>query len=197
MVAILDDLEASLLHFAVIDYVEERDRFERATRQLETLYLPRGSYWRLHQWATKAARILSLVRVMRAAVFDGERLQPELLRAFEGLATKARTHSEPAALAQVLFARLAPELRQIRQLKGSPPERLYWILAEPQNLDWLGGVPHMKSLDRRRFGSGRGTPLRCSGHCTTIKGAEGAIAPHRKGGMYLPSAGLSIRPGIP
>jgi hypothetical protein len=134
---VLEDLEMSLAGFAVIDYIEDRERFGRAVQRLETLYLPAACRWRLHQRATKAARVLALVRVMRRAILDGVGLQPDLLRALEALATKARTHAEPARLAQALFSRLPPELRGIRQLKGSPPERLFWILAARDNLDWL------------------------------------------------------------
>lgn len=135
---VLDDLEASLEGFAVVDYAQERAAFARAVTRLETLYLPAAGRWRLHLWATKAARILSFVRVVNRAVLDRRPPQADVLNTLETLAAKARSHAEPAELAQALFARLSPKLRRIRQLKGSPPERLYWLLADPQNLDWLG-----------------------------------------------------------
>lgn len=137
---VLDDLEASLAGFAVIDYIADRDRFGRAVQRLETLYLPAVCRWRLHQWATKAARVLALVRVMRRAILNGVELQPDLFRAFEALAARTRTHVEPAGIAQALYSRLPPDLRRIRQLKGSPPERLFWMHAEQANLDWLTEV---------------------------------------------------------
>ena len=140
LAAVLEDLESSLAGFAVVDYTEDRERFGRAVQRLETLYLPATCRWRLHQWATKAARVLALVRVMRRAILDGVGLQPDLFHAFEALATKARRHAEPAGIAQALFSRLPSQMRGIRQLKGSPPERLFWIHAEQGNLDWLTEV---------------------------------------------------------
>ena len=137
---VLEDLEASLEGFAIVDYAQERGSFARAVTRLETLYLPAASRWRLHRWATKAARILSFVRVINPAVLDRRPPEADVLSTLEALAIKARTHAEPAELAQMLYAHLPPELRRIRQLKGSPPERLYWLLAGPQNLDWLAGI---------------------------------------------------------
>jgi hypothetical protein len=137
---VLGDLEASLEGFAVVDYTPERAAFERAVSRLETLYLPAASRWRLHLWATKAARIMSIVRVVDRAVIDRRPPQADVLNTLEAFAARARSHAEPAELTQALFARLSPKLRRIRQLKGSPPERLFWLLAEPQNLDWLGGL---------------------------------------------------------
>jgi hypothetical protein len=137
---VLEDLETSLEGFAVVDYAQERGSFTKAVSRLETLYLPASSRWRLHHWATKAARILAFVRVINPTVLHRRPPEADLLSTLEALATKVRTHAEPAELAQMLYAHLPPELRRIRQLKGSPPERLYWLLAGPQNLDWLAGI---------------------------------------------------------
>jgi len=137
LASICDDLEASLSRFAVVDYAEEREVFQRAVSQLETLYLPRGSRWRLHQWATKAARMLAIVRLLRPAILDGERFRPEVLGAFERLAVMARTHGEPAAITRTLYSQLPSQMRTVRALKGSPPERLYWMLATQETLGGL------------------------------------------------------------
>ena len=134
---VLEDLEKSLAGFAVIDYVEERDRFGRAVQQLETLYLPRGSHWRLHQWAMKAARMLALARLIRRAVLEKTPIGAGQFEILEALAGKVRAHADPSGLCKALFSRLPATLQHIRPMRGSPPERLFWLLADRENIPQL------------------------------------------------------------
>ncbi|MEW6567674.1 MAG: nucleotidyl transferase AbiEii/AbiGii toxin family protein [Chloroflexota bacterium] len=137
LVRVLKDLETSLEPFAVIDYIEERQRFARAVQQLETLYLPRGSRWRLHQWATKAARMLAFARLTRRAVLGKVPIREGGFETLEALAGKVRAHEDPSGLSKALWSRLPLTLQQIRPMRGSPPERLFWLLADEGNLSWL------------------------------------------------------------
>lgn len=134
---VVQDLEKSLAGFAVIDYIEERERFGRAVQQLQTLYLPRGSHWRLHQWAMKAARMLALTRLIGRAILDKTPIEAGQFEMLEALAEKVRAHADPSGLSKLLFPRLPATLQRIRPMRGSPPERLFWLLAEQENISQL------------------------------------------------------------
>jgi hypothetical protein len=126
---VLDDLESSLRNFATIDYSDERGRYETAVRRLETLYLPEGARMRLHLWATMASRALAIVKMLRLAIAGDE----NIIRAFYPeanlLARKIRLHTQPSKLTRILHEKLPETLRRIRQLRGSPPERVFWLLV--------------------------------------------------------------------
>lgn len=138
--SVLDDLETSLLNFAIIDYSDERQRYGRAVQRLETLYLPEGSRMRLHQWGTMAARILAIVRLLRLIFQGKDNITHELYSHAERLADEISRYPKPSQLTKILYDRLPGSLRQTRQFRGSPPERLFWLLINWNNLNELEDI---------------------------------------------------------
>jgi len=134
---VLQDLESSLGNFAIIDYSDERGQYETAVRRLETLYLPGGARMRLHLWATMASRALAIVKMLLAAIGGDERIIRSFYPEAVLLARKIRLHAQPGKLTKIFHGRLPKTLRRIRQLRGSPPERLYWLLVTRENLGEL------------------------------------------------------------
>lgn len=137
---VLDDLENSLLNFAIIDYSDERQRYGSTVQRLETLYLPGGSRMRLHQWATMAARTLAIVRLLKLRIRGEEKTIQDLYPQADRLAGEIRSHTEASKLTRTLCELLPDPLRRIRQLRGSPPERLFWILVTWENLRELNEI---------------------------------------------------------
>lgn len=137
---VLDDLEASLLEMAIIDYGDEREEYDNAVRRLETLYLPRASRMRLHQWAKMAARSLAMVRLLKLRIGGRERIVEDLLPTAEFLAGQVKDHPQASKLTKALCRRLSPSLQRLRQLRGSPPERVFWILLTWDNLAQLADI---------------------------------------------------------
>lgn len=135
--AVLHDLESSLSNFATIDYSNERGQYENAVRRLETLYLPKGARMRLHLWATMASRALAIVKMLRLAIGGDENTIRTLYPEANLLARKIRLHPQASKLTRILHDQLPETLRRIRQLRGSPPERLFWLLATRENLGEL------------------------------------------------------------
>lgn len=133
---VLEDLEASLLGMATIDYSSERARYEQAVRRLETLYLPTGSRMRVHRWATMAARALAVIRIIRLDNKKTEELKEHLIQS-DRLAKEVMRHPDQAGLSRALYGLLPSSLRSIRQLKGSPPARLFWLLIARTDLTKL------------------------------------------------------------
>lgn len=133
---VLDDLESSLLNMALIDYSNERTRFENAVKRLETLYLPSGSRMRLHRWAAVAAKTLAIVRLLRMSI-SGENCIQEQYLLFDRCATDVMNHPDKAGLAKALYKYLPSSIKSVRQLKGSPPGRIFWLLATVDNLSEL------------------------------------------------------------
>ena len=132
--AVLDDLETSLLGFAVIDYSDERERYHTAVRRLETLYLSSGNRLRLHRWALMAARAQSILRLFRRIMEGNEGSSLSLYLEAVQLAERVSNHPDPAGTARTLFNQISDPLRHIRELRGSPPERLFWLINEWHNL---------------------------------------------------------------
>jgi len=137
---VLDDIETSLLNLAIIDYSDERQRYGNAVRRLETLYFPGGSRMRLHQWATMAARSLAIVRLLKLGVRAEEKTIRDLYSQADRLAGEIRSQTEASKLTRTLCELLPDPLRRIRQLRGSPPERLFWILVTWENLMELNKI---------------------------------------------------------
>ncbi len=135
--AVLNDLETSLLNLAVIDYGDEREKYGRAVQSLETLYLPSGARMKLHRWATIAARVLAIVRLLRSRITGEEVAIRSLYSMAERLAGEVRSHPKSFQLTRTLCERLPAPLLSVRQLRGSPPERLFWLLVDWDNLDHL------------------------------------------------------------
>lgn len=131
---VLDDLETSLRNLAIIDYSDERGQYETAVRRLETLYLPEGARMRLHLWATMASRALAIVKMLRLAIGSDENIIRTLYPEANLLARKIRLHTQPSKLTRILRDKLPETLHRIRQLRGSPPERLFWFLVTLENL---------------------------------------------------------------
>jgi hypothetical protein len=142
---VLDDLETSLLNLAVVDYSDERQRYSSAVKRLETLYLPGGSRMKLHQWATMAARALAIVRMVKLMVSGKEKTLQNLYPQASRLAKEIRSRTEAFRLTRALYELLPDTLRHIRQIRGSPPERLFWILV---NLENVGELSEIISADR-------------------------------------------------
>lgn len=137
---VLDDLETSLLNLAVVDYSDERQRYSSAVKRLETLYLPGGSRMRLHQWATMAARALAIVRMIKSRMIGKEKAIQDLYPQANLLAKEIRRKTEASKLTRVLCELLSDRFRHLRQLRGSPPERLFWILVSQENLKELSKI---------------------------------------------------------
>ena len=137
---VLDDLETSLRNLAIIDYSDERQRYGSAVQRLETLYLPGGSRMRLHQWATMAARSLAIVRSFKLRIRGEEKTIQDLYPQADRLAREIRSHTEASKLTRALYELLPDPLRRIRQLLGSPPERVFWLLVTWENLRELKGI---------------------------------------------------------
>ncbi|OGO16571.1 MAG: hypothetical protein A2Z14_04355 [Chloroflexi bacterium RBG_16_48_8] len=137
---VLDDLETSLLNLAIIDYSDERQRYGSAVQRLDTLYLPGGSRMRLHQWATMAARTLGIVRLFKLRIMGEEKTIQDLYPQADRLAGEIRSHTEASKLTRTLCELLPDPLRRMRQLRGSPPERLFWILVTWENLRELNEI---------------------------------------------------------
>ncbi len=135
--AVLHDLESSLSNFATIDYSDERGQYETAVRRLETLYLPEGARMRLHLWATMASQALAIVKMLRLAIDGDENIIRTFYPEAKLLARKIRLHTQPSKLTRILHDKLPETLRRIRQLRGSPPERLFWLLVTWENLKEL------------------------------------------------------------
>jgi hypothetical protein len=142
---VLDDLETSLLNLAVVDYSDERQRYSSAVKRLETLYLPGGSRMKLHQWATMAARALAIVRMVKLMVSGKEKTLQNLYPQASRLAKEIRSRTEAFRLTRALYELLPDTLRHIRQIRGSPPERLFWILV---NLENVGELSEIISADQ-------------------------------------------------
>jgi hypothetical protein len=134
---VLDDLETSLLNLAIIDYSDERQRYASAVQRLETLYLPGGSRMRLHQWATMAARSSAIVRLFKLRIRKEEEIIKDLYPQVDHLAGEIRSHTEASKLTRIFCELLPDPLRRMRQLRGSPPERLFWLLVTWDNLSEL------------------------------------------------------------
>jgi hypothetical protein len=137
---VLDDLESSLLNLAILDYSDERQQYNSAVKRLETLYLPRDSRMKLHQWATMAARALATVRIVKLMIGGKEKTLQNLYHQASLLAEEIRSSTDAFKLAQALHKLLPADLRSIRQLRGSPPERLFWILVNSENIDELSEI---------------------------------------------------------
>ncbi len=134
---VMDDLETSLLNIAIIDYSDERQRYGSAVQRLETLYLPGGARMHLHRWATMAARALAIARLLRLILQGKELITQELQSQAERLANEINRYPKPSQLTRILYERLPASIRQTRQLRGSPPERIFWLLINWNNLDEL------------------------------------------------------------
>lgn len=141
---VLDDLETSLLNLAVIDYSDERQRYSSAVKRLETLYLSGGSRMKLHQWATMAARALAIVRMFKLVVRGKEKTIKNLYPQAICLAEEIKSRTEAFKLTRALYELLPDTLRHMRQIRGSPPERLFWILV---NLENIGELSEIISVD--------------------------------------------------
>jgi len=140
---VLDDLETSLLNLAVIDYSDERQRYSSAVKRLETLYLPEGSRMKLHQWATMAARALAAVRMVKLMVRGKENTIQNLYPQARRLAEEIRSRPEAFKLTRALYELLPDTIRHMRQIRGSPPERLFWILVNSENVGELREIISM------------------------------------------------------
>jgi len=138
--SVMDDLETSLLNIAIIDYSDERKRYGTAVQRLETLYLPSGARMHLHRWATMAARALAISRLLRLISLGKENITKELYSQAERIADEIRRYPKPSHLTKILYGQLSDSLRQTRQLRGSPPERLFWLLVNWNNMNELEDI---------------------------------------------------------
>ncbi len=138
--SVMEDLETSLLNIAIIDYSDERQRYGNAIKRLETLYLPSGARMHLHRWATMAARALAIARLLRLILQGKENITQELHAQAKRLANEINRYPKPSQLAKILYERLPASIRQTRQLRGSPPERLFWLLIDWKNLNELEDI---------------------------------------------------------
>jgi hypothetical protein len=110
---------------------------------LETLYLPEGSRMKLHQWATMAARALATVRMVKLMVSGKEKTIQNLYPQARRLAEEIRSKPEAFKLTRALYELLPDSLRHMRQIRGSPPERLFWILVNSENVEELREIISM------------------------------------------------------
>jgi hypothetical protein len=99
---------------------------------------------KLHQWATMAARALATARMVKLMVSGKEKTIQNLYPQASHLAEAIRSRTEAFKLTRALFQLLPDTLRQMRQIRGSPSERLFWILV---NLENVGELCEIISVD--------------------------------------------------
>jgi len=84
-----------------------------------------------------AARTLAVVRLLKWKIRGEDDIIQSLYPRAELLAKETQSYGKPSELARALYERLPDGLRRIRELRGSPPERLFWLLVTWDNLNEL------------------------------------------------------------
>jgi hypothetical protein len=67
----------------------------------------------------------------------GEPLRNSQAFALPGRVAFHQVRQLGAAITRALYSQLPSQMRTVRELKGSPPERLYWTLATQESLGGL------------------------------------------------------------